>query len=72
MYHIHIFFTIVWRHSEHNSVSLRLKHNICFSFSQHLNTWSPRHMNIGTLALSALDWSFISARPNGGRMLFLI
>lgn len=37
-----------------------------FLFLQHLNTWSSRHMNIGTLALSALDWSFISALPVGG------
>lgn len=52
--------------------SLRLKHSICFSFSQHLNTWSARHMNSGTFALSALDWSFISALPRWGRLLFLI
>lgn len=44
---------------------------ICL-FPQHLNTWSPRHMNIGTSALSALDWSFISALPGWGRALFLI
>lgn len=40
-----------------------------FLFPQHVNTWSPRHMNIGTLALSALDWSFISALPGWGRVL---